>query len=448
MRKLLTLVIIAATVIGLNAQDMGEATTVVLLKPSTVKKKVDKSNEEIQNAKKNVKPATWIKRGDLFQDVFNIGLEQVQEGMDGTMLTLFYKQPQNIESKTMEDGTLQETYVYEDMKYIFENGMLQRWERVNPISENPLKEAIEAYEKALELDPSGKSDSKVKEGLTSVKDLLKKQGVNCYYSEDYDCALKSFEDVLNINKLDLFEGEVDTMMIQYSGIISREIAGKTDNSELYMKAIGYYKQLADVDFGGPNTYLQMKMDYLHLGDTASAINILKEGYEKYPDTVSIIANIADAYIQAKQIDEGLEFVNGVVAKSPNIPEAYYWLGRMLINKEDVESIDEAIAAYQKAGELDPTIYYVWYDLGYIYYLQGADFFDRSNEETEEGMRNRLIEAGNEKYQAAIPILEKAFQLNEDNVEVKFETLDLLQRIYYKQEMTEEYERVRDLKNNL
>ncbi len=448
MRKLLTLVIIAATAIGLNAQDVGEATTVVLLKPSTVQKKVDKSNEEIQNAKKNVKPATWIKRGDLFQDVFNIGLEQVQEGMDGTMLTLFYKQPQNIESKTMEDGTLQETYVYENMKYIFENGMLQRWERVNPISESPLKEAIESYKKALELDPSGKSDTKVKEGLTSVKDLLKKQGVNCYYSDDYDCALKSFEDVLDINKLDLFAGEVDTMMIQYSGIISREIAGKTDNSELYRKAIGYYKQLADVDFGGPNTYLQMKMDYLNLGDTASAIAILKEGYEKYPDTVNIIANTADAYIQAKQIDEGLEFMNGVVARNPNIPESYYWLGRMLINKEEAESVDDAIAAYQKAGELDPNIYYVWYDLGYIYYLQGADFFDRSNDETDEGMRNRLIEAGDEKYQAAIPILEKAFQLNEDNVEVKFETLDLLQRIYYKQEMTEEYERVRDLKNNL
>ena len=49
---------------------------------------------------------------------------------------------------------------------------------------------------------------------------------------------------------------------------------------------------------------------------------------------------------------------------------------MLINKEDVESVDKAIEAYNKAGELDPSIYYVWYDLGYIYYLQGADFFEQ------------------------------------------------------------------------
>jgi tetratricopeptide (TPR) repeat protein len=448
MRKLFTLVIIATAVIGLNAQDMGAATTVVLLNPSTIQKKVDKSNEDIQNPKQSAKPKTWLKRGDLFQDVFNIGLEQVQEGMDTKMLTLFYKEPLSIENETTEDGSVQETYIYENMKYIFVDGMLQSWERVNPISDDPLGVAIEAYEKALELDDSGKSDSNVKEGLIAVKDLLKKQGINCYYSEDYECALKSFEDVLDINKLDLFAGEVDTIMIQYSGIISREIASKTEDKDLYLNAIGYYKQLADADFGGPNTYLQMKMDYLHLGDTASAIGILKEAYEKYPDSVNIIANIADTYIQAKEIDEGLAFMNQVVENTPNMPEAYYWLGRMRINTEEEGSIDKAIEAYQKAGELDPSIYYVWYDLGYIYYLQGADYFDRSNEEPVGDMRNRLIELGNEKYQAAIPILEKAYSLNNDNRDVKYETLDLLQRIYYKEEMTDQYERVRDLKNEL
>jgi len=120
----------------------------------------------------------------------------------------------------------------------------------------------------------------------------------------------------------------------------------------------------------------------------------------------------------------------------------------LINKEEVEAIDKAIESYNKASEIDPTIYYVWYDLGYIYYLQGADFFDRSNDETHEATRNKLIELGKEKYQAAIPILEKAYELNTENRDVKFETLDLLQRIYYKEEMTAEYDRVKELKDNM
>ena len=446
MRKLITLVIIATAVISLNAQDMG--TTVVLLNPSTVKKKVDKSDEEIKDAKKASKATTWLKRGDLYQDVFNIGLEQTQEGMDTKMLKLFYKDPLSIENKTAEDGTPVEVYVYETMKYYFENDALQHWERVNPIVDNPLKIAIEAYKKAHELDEGGKLDSKIKEGLVSVKELLKREGVNDYYSDRYKEALGAFEDVLDINQMDLFAGEVDTIMIQYSGIISREIASKTNDNELYKKAIGYYKQLAAVDYGGPNTYLQIKSDYMSMGDTLGALEILKEAYEKYPDTVNVIANIADTYIRLKKIDEGIAFMESAIEQHPTIPESYYWLGRMYINKEEVEYIDKAIDAYNKAAELDPSIYYVWYDLGYIYYLQGMDFFDRSNEEKNEATRDRLIELGKEKYQAAIPILEKAYSLNEDNRDVKYETLDLLQRIYYKEEMTDQYERVRDLKANM
>jgi tetratricopeptide (TPR) repeat protein len=446
MRKFITLVIIAAAVIGMNAQDMG--TTVVLLNPKSVMKKVEKSDEEIKDPKKNVKPATWLKRGDLYRDVFNIGVEETQEGMDPTMLTLFYKEPISIENETLENGTQRETYIYEYMKYVFENGTLQTWERVNPIHEDPLSVSIEAYNKTLELDEAGKNDAKVKEGLISVKTLLKRQGVNHYYSERYDKALASFEDVIKINELDLFAGEIDTTMIQYSGIISREIAGKTDDTELYLKSIGYYEQLAAIGFGGPNTYLQIKMDYMNIGDTLAALEILQEANAKYPDTVNIIANLADTFIQLNQIDEGIEFMNSVIEKNPNIAESYYWKGRMLINKEEVEAVDEAIETYKKAGELGPDIYYIWYDLGYIYYLQGADFFERSNEETDEGMRTRLIEAANEKYQASIPVLEKSYELNEDSSEVKYETLDLLQRIYYKLEMNEQYERVKELKNTI
>ena len=445
MRKLITLVIIATAFIGMYAQ---EGTAVVLLNPNTVEKKVDKVDEEVQDPKKSAKPATWLKRGELYQDVFNLGIEQVSEGMDAKMLTLFYKEPNSIETENMEDGSLKETYIYEHTKYIFVNGALQNWIKIDPIREKPLRVAVDSYIKARELDTKGKLDSRIKDNLIEVKSLLKREGVNKYYLNDYEGALAAFEDVLEINNMDLFEGEFDTTMVQYSGIIAREIAGKTDNKDLFKKAAGYYQQLADVNFGGPNTYLQMKMDFMAMGDTLGALEILKEAYNKYSDTVNVIANVADTYIQLKQIDEGIAFMEGVIEKNPNIPESYYWMGRMLINKEDVEYIDRAIESYKKAAELDPSIYYVWYDMGYIYYLQGLDFYDRSNEEKDEATRNKLIELGKEKYMSAIPVLEKAYDLNQENTSVKYETLDLLQRIYYKEQMTGDYERVKALKESM
>lgn len=442
MKKFVTLAMIASLVISLNAQE-----TVVLLNYNTVKKKVEKSDAEIQDAKKKAKSTTWEKRGELFQDVFMIGLEQLSEGMDQTTVKLFYKEPNSIDTETKE-GALHETYVYEHMTYTFVNGALQEWKKVDPIVDNPLRVATEAYVKALELDDKGKSTDKIKENLVELKNQLKRDGVNHYYTADYDAALASFENVLEINDMDLFAGEMDTVMVQYSGIIAREIAGKTENKDLYLKAIEYYTQLAEVDFGGPNTYLQIKMDYMSVGDTLKALEILKEAYEKYPDTVNVIANVANTYIDLKDFDGGLEFMETVIENNPNIAEAYYWNGRLLINKEEVEFVERAIESYKKSAELDPTIYYVWYDLGYIYYLQGADFYERSNTEEHLDTRDRLIELGQEKYNEAIPVLEKAFELNTDNDIVRFETLDLLQRIYYKEQMMEQYERVKELKNTL
>lgn len=307
---------------------------------------------------------------------------------------------------------------------------------------------MDAYFKALELDEDGKVNEKVKGHLVEIKAQLKRDGVNDYYKSEFKDALNCFENVLEVNNTSLFAGEFDTVMVQYSGIISREVAGKTDDKELYQKAIKYYEELAAVGFGGPNTYLQIKMDYFAIGDTLAGLETLKQAFTKYPDSINIIANVADTYILIKQYDEGIEFMDAAIENNPNIAETYYWRGRLLINKEEVEFIDMAIESYGKAGELDPSIYYVWYDMGYIYYLQGADFYERSNVEEHEATRNELLKLGKEKYAEAIPALEKAFELNEENSSVKFETLDILQRIYYKEQMMDQYERVKALKADM
>jgi len=442
MKKLFVTLLVALMAIpAIQAQN---ASSVVLLNYTAVKKKADKSDQEILDAKKSLKATTWVKRGEIYQDAFMIGLEQVQEGTPTQTLVIFYKDPLSIETEEKE-GSLYETYVYEYMKYNFVNGALQDYERVNPINEDPLRVAMDAYFKALELDEAGKVGEKVKAQLVELKNQLKRDGVNSYYTDDYTSALNSFENVLEVNSQPVFAGEFDTIMVQYSGIISREVAAKTDDVELYNKAIKYYMELAEVDFGGPNTYLQIKMDYYAIGDTLAGLEILKEGFAKYPDSINMIANVADAYIVLKQYDEGIEFMDKAIENNPDVAETYYWRGRLLINKEEVEFIDMAIESYQKAGELDPDIYYIWYDMGYIYYLQGADFYERSNTEEHEPTREELLRLGKEKYAEAIPALEKAYSLNDENSSVKYETLDLLQRIYYKEQMMDQYERVKALK---
>ena len=444
MKKVFITLFLATFIVnGLAAQ---EGSTFIPLNYNAVKKKVEKSDADIQDPKKNAKASTWQKRGEVYQDVFMIGLREVQEGMDQATVKLFYKEPNSIETETKEDGSLHEKYIYDYFTYTFVNGALQDWAKIDPIHEDPLKVAMDAYFKALELDDKGKLGEKIKEQLTEVKAQLKREGVNNYYIGNYDKALNSFENVLTVNDQEVFAGEFDTLMVQYSGIISREIAGKTESNDLYKKAIEYYTELAEVGYGGPNTWLQIKLDYLAMGDTLGALETMKEAIEIYPDTVNVIANLVDTYIILKQYDEGIAHIEKIIAANPSIPESYYWQGRLLIYKEENEFIERAIESYKKVTELDPSIYYAWYDLGYIYYLQGQDYYDRSNTEEHEATREELLRLGKEKYMAAIPVLEKSFELNDENPNVKVETLDLLQRIYYKEQIMDQYERVKELKN--
>ena len=112
MKKFLTLAIMAATIMSLSAQE--GAAPVVLLNYSTLQRKVEKSNEQIQHDKKKTKSKTWEKRGELFQDVFLFGLEQVVEGMSPQTLRLFYQDPDSVMTET-KNGNLNEKYVYDHM---------------------------------------------------------------------------------------------------------------------------------------------------------------------------------------------------------------------------------------------------------------------------------------------------------------------------------------------
>ena len=148
MKKLFVTVALAAFALSATmAQD-----TFIPLNYNAVKKKVEKSDADIQDAKKNIKAATWFKRGELYQDVFMIGLEEIQQGSPTATVELFYKEPNKVETETLEDGSEKQKYYYDNIIYTFVNGGMQDWEKVDPIHPDPLKVAMEAYFKAHELE--------------------------------------------------------------------------------------------------------------------------------------------------------------------------------------------------------------------------------------------------------------------------------------------------------
>ncbi len=435
MKRLLFIALIFCGLSSVMAQEQ-----VALLNFNVLQKKLEKSNEKIQNEKKATNAKTWFERGKLMQDIFDLDLEYVTDGMDPKMLKLYYKDPENIKTET-KDGEKTEIYQYDRIDFYFKNNKLDHWVRKKEVTDHPLDKAFDAYQKTLDLDQKGKLTSKVKDQLILLKKEYQQDGINAYYAGESKNALADFESVLKIDNMDMFEGVKDTIMIQYVGIIAREMGD-------YKTAIKYYKQLADLGFGGPNTYLNIKNDYLSMGDTTQAIQTMEKAFAEYPDTLNIVANLVDLYIRTGKIDQGLKTVDDAISSHPQRAELYYWKGRLLLNSPGEGNIDKAIDAYNKALERDPSLYYVYYDLGLIYFLQGQDIFKQSGEEKDPNRRDQINKIATDKYNDAIPMLEKALNLNTSNTEIKKETLDLLKRIYYKLGMTDKYNDVVNQLNNL
>lgn len=438
MKRSILLAMLAVFISGnIHSQEMAPAT--ILLNYTTLEKKAERSDDAIANEKKGARAKTWISRGRLFQDIDNLGLEQVQLGIDKTILRQNYPEP--LSSEKNADHV--ETLTYEHIQYFFENNRLRGWKRIDPIVEKPLDEAFRSYKKGIELtdaDKKMKLEEKIKPDLDELKAQFQREGQDQYYLKNYKDALLAFESILQVNKIEIYDGLIDTLMINYCGIVAREIAGnlleedKNEEAEkMYRKTIDYYNRLADLGFGGSSAYVQMTRDFYAIGDTLGAIENLKKGIRQYPDSSLLVTLVAQAYYLMKDNETGLSFVNQRIKDKPDGPAAYYWKGLLITNQEDVdeETIKQALAYYDTSLMYDPTNGSVWYQSGYVNYAVGANYFEQESYEENPDLRKELNAEGVKYYEEAVEKLEKTYEISGDDHVIRKESLDLLKRIYYK-----------------
>jgi len=440
MKRLILLPVLFAFIAG-NAfsQSLDDASTPILLNYATLQKKVAKSDAAIAHEKKKTKASTWASRGKLFQDVDNQGLEQAQLGMDSKTLELIYGETKSKEKS--DEGV--ETFEYEHIKYYFEGGRLRGWERTDPIHEAPLDEALRSYKKAIELtdaDKLLKFEEKIKKDLDELKEQYLRYGLNSYYLKNYSEALKSFESILTVNEFDVYNGVVDTMMINYCGITARDIGVLSKNAgddkkaeEMYRKAIKYYTMLTELGYGGSTAFRQITGDYYAIGDTLGALKNLKRGLEVYPDSSVLVSLAAQAYYQKKDNEGGLAFIKDRLEARPKCAAAYYWKGLLITNEENVEeeTIKQALALYDTSLMYNPLDGNVWYQSGYVNYAVGQNYFEQEGYEEDPEFRAELNTKGKEYYKEAVEKLEKTYEVADGSVVLMRESLDLLKRIYYK-----------------
>jgi tetratricopeptide (TPR) repeat protein len=295
---------------------------------------------------------------------------------------------------------------------------------------DPLGESYAAYEKAMELDPKGAIKKKI---ITNMiySDLAMdffNQGSIQFEAKDFPGALKSFERQIVIAEGDKYIGAIDTGMYYNAGLAA--INSGNNNA-----AIKYFEKCAAMKYLGITPYYQIYESYLGLGDTVKAESVLKSLPTIFPDDKTITLQLIDLYIKSNKPDEALKYIKVAKEADPGNATLYFAAGIMYLN---ASKYDEAIEELSKSIELNPEVYDAQYGLGAAYINKASDMFVKANEIMDVKKYSTAIDEANAVYAKALPYMEKAHEINPEDVYA----MRSLQELYYRLKQTDKYNAIK------
>lgn len=224
--------------------------------------------------------------------------------------------------------------------------------------------------------------------------------------------------------------------------------------------------------------------YSETGDTENAIDILNEGLEIYPDSISLVQKLADGYMMAGNTDMALATLNDLIERDPENPQYRLVLGTALLSETEgmtnevsdlyddiydlrnelrdasgseaddiegqiedlenqiqsnIEEIEElnslAESELKTTTELRPDDENAYNALGVLYQNRGAILFTQRNYSDDMDEVNRFDEEAKDAYRLAMENYEKAVELNPDNTNA----WQSLANVYITLDMQDKYE---------
>lgn len=418
----LLLALIISGIVNVLAQGT-ESTS--MLNYSSLENKLKKSDVAIQDPKKGIDPKTWIERAKLFQDIAEVNVQMLRNGMTATELKLFYKEPKEIK-KVEVNNVATDQYVYDRMLVNVENGNVKSWQETQVIHPDPLKEALNSYNKASELDKEGKTKKKITEGLKDLKTKLEKKALNEYNLKDFNKSYEAFKAMVEIGENPLINTS-DTLIIYYTGVTASE-AGKPG------EAITYFKKAMALNYNSPAIYLDLNKAYVASGDSAQALESLKNGFIKYPDNVSILIELINYYLVKGQSEQALQYLEKAKNNDPNNKSFYFAEGTLY---DKMGQTQNAITAYNKSIELDPKYFDAYYNIAVVFYNNAVKLMEEAVNEQDNKKYLEKKSVAEEEFKKAIPYMEKANEINPTDRS----SLETLKSLYYRMKMNDKLEEV-------
>ena len=252
--------------------------------------KIEKSDADIADAKKGAKAATWVNRGKLFYEAASEPTKNLFLELDPMMLKFSDGDATSTEQVTLLDVPYT-AYVYPYYTAYVKDNKVVAWTQTQEVYPDALDKALEAYNKAYEMDP--KTASKVKDGLKQISDFCAQAGDVGITTGRYADAAKFYMTAYEAQSSPAYGEKPNLALLYYAGYL-KTVEGST-NPEAYAEGADYLNKALEEGYADEDGNIYYYLFHCYYGQKAKdAAFVMKSkdalltGIEKFPKNERIL----------------------------------------------------------------------------------------------------------------------------------------------------------------
>jgi tetratricopeptide (TPR) repeat protein len=290
---------------------------------------------------------------------------------------------------------------------------------LNSLEAQPLKVALESFQKAEDLNKKKETEYFVMTPGTFNpvnKSQQLEQWSNWYLAKsikmlqldepDYEGSYTQGQIARSIfeNYLSKYSNDTLTYYVQSLAAINIMHYDSAEEAALKYKAKGGKN---------PDMYLILFQIYNDRGDKVKALEIAKEGREKFPFREDFAKNELNVYLTTKQFDAAKAMVEEQIQTSPSA-ESYYLLGEL--NKE-LGNKPDALKAFGKGLEVDANHFDINASMAEMTYAEVGEVRKERDAIKDITKRQQLYLKIEQELKQSLPYWEKleALKPNDENI---------------------------------
>ena len=392
--------------------------------PEAARKAVESAEAASKDAKKAAKVATWTKLASAYMDAYNAPAGNVWLGASKQELQLIMgnEKPLSVEEVVLGgDQLVKEVYSNKEF-YFSPAGQLVMINVTQPVVEDALGGALEAYRKAYEVDVKQSKTKDIVNGLTIIAQKYLDEGMNSYTFGNLEEASLLFEKAVEASATAPLS-KVDTTALYNAGYTAWAVKN-------YERAKGFFEKCLDAGYyyEGGEVYAKLGDIYSNLGDAKKGADILEQGFVKFPQSQSILIGLINYYISSgENADRLFVLIDEAKKNEPNNASLYYVEGNIY---KELKDYDKAVAAYMKCAEINPEYEFGYIGAGILYYELAVELQEKASNELDDKKWMELNEQFEQALKNALEPFEKAYAVSKDNT-LKVNVAEYLKNIYYR-----------------